>query len=82
MLSSERIRERLAEESFQWTAKQVGRVDGSHAVQNRKKRSFLLFYNGVGQVYLKDKWGGTTGVTGYLSFTLVPSMFLMFLKCF
>ncbi len=56
MLSSERIRERLAEESLQWTAKQVGRVDGSHTgTEPEKKRSFRLLYNVVGQVHLKDK---------------------------
>ena len=56
MPSSERIRERLAEESFQVDSK-ASRPGGwfPRSTEPGKKRSFLLFYNGVGQVYLKDK---------------------------
>jgi hypothetical protein len=53
---AERICERLTEESFQVDSK-ASRPGGwfSRRLEPGKKRSFSLFYNGVSQVYLKDK---------------------------
>lgn len=56
MHSTERIRERLTEESFQMDSK-ASRPGGwfPRSLEPGKKRSFSLLYSGVGQDYLKDK---------------------------
>ena len=57
---SERIRERLTEESLQ---RQVGQVGGSHAAYNQRKVVFS--YTLQRGRAMKDKMGGTTGVVKY-----------------
>jgi len=52
---SERIRERLTEESLLFYSRQVGQVDGSHAAETRRKSGLsTLNYVTVEERHIRD----------------------------